>query len=560
MTDPTGRYTLVYNGEVYNYQTLRSGLEKGGVEFISSSDTEVVLHHLITHGSKGLSDFNGFFALALYDKHTDQMLIARDRFGIKPLYWSTQRGTLSFASEMKALLPMLPAQRIDKTASYFYFLLNYIPGDLSIYEDVHKLAPGHFLSWENGNTSIERFSPVLPPISINKAESDYDGNVTQLKELLDSSVSDRLVADVPIACFLSGGVDSSIIAAIAAQKKPNLKTFSIGFKDNSYFDESRFSQEVAAHIGTDHSVFNLSSEDMLESVMASLSILDEPFADSSAIAVHALSKMCSKEVTVALSGDGADELFGGYNKHRAHLRAAQSKTVDALMGLASPVLGQLPASRHSAFGNKSRQIQRYLKGAKMPPLDRYWYWASWTDSEYVEKLLSNLPEQVRIDSLKRRFHNGEEGLDSVLRADLTMLLPGDMLVKVDRMSMANSLEVRVPFLDHRLVDFAMRLPISHRIGHGNSKRILKDAYRPMLPTSVFDRPKKGFEVPLESWFNGPLRQQIEEALDPDRAAETGILSPDFVSGLRTRFRKGKCAKEVHLIWALVVWHQTVGKA
>lgn len=569
MSDPSGRYTLVYNGEIYNYRALADDLRTAGVALKSSTDTEVVLYHLMAHGWQGLADFNGFFSLALYDSVRDELLLARDRFGIKPLYYAESRCALSFASEMKALSPLLASSTIDRRAAYFYFLLNYIPGEETIYEEVHRLAPGHCLRYsgtgstlgEGMSPRIDRFSPTLPEPVVdgeNASVMTYDDAQSELRRILDRSVEDRLVADVPLGCFLSGGVDSSVIASIASKKKTGLKTFSIGFKDNAFFDESPYSQEVADHLGTDHQVFHLTNEEMLEQVMAVLEYTDEPFADSSSIAVHALSKMSRSQVTVALSGDGADELFGGYNKHAAHLRAAQKGMLDRLVSSAGPIIGRLPASRDSYLGNKSRQLSRYGRGAKMSPADRYWHWASFTDAHEVESLLCAPPVSSEIKSLQARYHNDREGLASVLRADVEMLLPGDMLTKVDRMSMANSLEVRVPFLDHRLVDFAMALPIDYRIRSRERKRILKDAYRRDLPASVFDRSKKGFEVPLKSWFDGPLRSLVIDSLDPDRHRALGILSPDYIAGLRSRFMSGRYESEVHLIWALVVWGKTVG--
>jgi asparagine synthase (glutamine-hydrolysing) len=552
MQDPTGRYTLVFNGEIYNYRAIAKDLVANGVQLISNSDTEVLLHLLIHEGEKGLARLNGFFAFAFHDKFKNEILIARDRYGIKPLYYALSEGQLIFGSELKAITPLLTHKTINLTALHFYFMLNYVPGDMSIFNEVEKLSPGSALRFSEQGVAIRTY---VESNQVEKSTLSYEQATKEVRKTIEQAVEDRLIADVPLGCFLSGGIDSSVISAVASKQKKGIKTFSIGFKDNAFFDESSYSSLVAEHLGTDHHIFQLSNEQMLTHAESVLDYIDEPFADSSSIAVHALSKMTRGEVTVSLSGDGADELFGGYNKHAAHLRAMNTGLPDTLLKMGSPLLKFFTESRASSLGNIARQAKRYLNGAKMSARERYWLWASFCNEAEVNKLI--LPgmsaSKSDIDAIKARYHDGQDTMQSVFNADLRMLLPGDFLPKVDRMSMANSLEVRVPFLDQRVVDLAMSLPVEYRIDSKHRKRILKDAFRDMLPAQIFERGKKGFEVPLESWFKGPLKQRVLDALDYDKIEAEGILSPEYVARLREKVTHNQVGADVHQLWALVVF-------
>ena len=345
MQDPSGRYSIVFNGEIYNYRTIRDDLKEDGQEFQSSGDTEVLLKLLIKEGVKGLQRLNGFFAFAFYDAQEDELLLVRDRVGIKPLYYSISEGNIAFGSEMKALSPLLGQDKIDSIGVDLYFQLNYIPAPHTASRSVKQLLPGHYLRHSNGKTSIERYYEMAS-LSSNPI-SDIN---SKLYSLMETSVERRMVSDVPLGSFLSGGVDSSIIAALAVKQKKDLKTFSIGFRDQGYFDESQYAEQVAEHIGSDHRTLHIHEEELLHSLDAVLDYIDEPFADSSAIAVHALCHFARKEVTVALSGDGADELFGGYNKHQAHLRAFNKPWSDGLFRLSRPLWSLIPSSHSSRLG------------------------------------------------------------------------------------------------------------------------------------------------------------------------------------------------------------------
>jgi asparagine synthase (glutamine-hydrolysing) len=372
--------------------------------------------------------------------------------------------------------------------------------------------------------------------------------------MLDDAVRSRLVSDVPLGSFLSGGVDSSIIAALAVKHRPGLKTFSIGFKDNSHFDESAYAEQVAAHIGSDHQTIQLHDDEMLHHVTGLLEYIDEPFADSSSIAVHALSHHTRKEVTVALSGDGADELFGGYNKHQAHLAVLSPSVKEKLASTVGSLSKGIKGSHSSVVGNLIRQAQLFSTGKDLGALDRYWTWASWTMSDEVDDLLLN-PRDERYRSILESLGPKNESLEEVLLSDTRGVLPCDMLTKVDRMSMANSLEVRVPFLDHRVVEFAHGLKADERFRRGQGKFILQDEFGHLLPNEIFERKKKGFEVPLESWFLGPLKNELKNALTDGVLYNSGLFSITKLNELEHALDQGKISSKVHLLWALLVFYR-----
>ena len=323
------------------------------------------------------------------------------------------------------------------------------------------------------------------------------------------------VADVPLGAFLSGGIDSSVIVSQASKHKKDLHTFSIGFADEPYFDETYYANLVAKKYNTNHTVFSLKNEDMYSRLFSILDYLDEPFADSSAIAVYILCEYTRKSMTVALSGDGGDELFAGYNKHQAELRSRSNSIVNMMIKLGAPIWKMFPQGRNSGLLNKFRQVNRYAEGLQMSPANRYWRWCSFISAEEASSLLRVFSDENDTESKRRRSQllsditpNGP--LDEILLADVHLVLPNDMLTKVDMMSMANSLEVRVPLLDHRIVEFAFGLPTNYKIEKGNGKKILKDAFREELPEESFSRPKHGFEVPLLNWFKTGLRTLIEQ--------------------------------------------------
>jgi asparagine synthase (glutamine-hydrolysing) len=558
-TDASNRYTIVFNGELFNYKSLRKELEQKGFQFRSQSDTEVLLNLFIEYKEKCLEQLDGEFAFAIYDKETEDLFLARDRFGIKPLYYYKDENRFVFASEMKAIIAFDIPKEIDKSSLETYFHLNYIPSPYSIFKNVLKLEAGCYMKInQKENYSIHSYY-TIPFVNPKNQQKDYVQAKNELKLLLQESVQNRMVADVPLGTFLSGGIDSSIITAIAARHTSKLNTFSIGYKDEPLFDETAFAQLVAKKHNTNHTVFELSNDDLYASLHTVLDYIDEPFADSSALAVNILSMQTRKHVTVALSGDGADELFAGYNKHAAELKARHGGFTTKLVKASLPLLNQLPKSRNSKTGNKIRQLQKFAEGMKLSPQERYWQWAKWSgfkkEDIFSTTFLKN--ENEFSGYTKRKTELLKEinsDYNSVLLADMKLVLENDMLVKVDRMSMSQSLEVRVPFLDHKLVDFAFSLPANFKIDGEQRKKILKETFKEDLPQELFNRGKKGFEVPLLKWFKTDLKSMItNELLSDEFILEQNIFNLTEIQKLKFQLFSSNPNDAVEKTWALIVF-------
>lgn len=556
-TDPTGRYTMVFNGEIFNYQELKAKL----TDFhpVSTSDTEVLLHLFIQHGPKMLEWLNGFFAFALFDRHLNTVKLARDRMGIKPLLIHRDNHAITFGSEMKALVALGTPRKMDPVSLAQYLQYNYTPYPHTIFHDVVEMEPG---TWAEVDVQSKTFAPQRfyeIPKYVRQPVPAYNAACANLRELLTASVQRRLIADVPLGAFLSGGVDSSVIVSIASKLQPDLSTFSIGYKDDPHFDESAFAEEVARHCGTRHTAFMLGDDELFAELDAVLDYIDRPFADSSALAVHILSRHTRQHVTVALSGDGADELFGGYNKHAAEMRARHPGTLEKAVAALAPLWDVLPASRNSSFGNRARQLRKFARAMRLSPDERYWQWASFMPETEAKALLMHWDTQLNTRYSERKNNllahlRQQPGMAAVLHTDLLQVLRNDMLTKVDLMSMANSLEVRVPFLDHTVVDFVAALPIEYRITRSERKKILKDAFRSDLPASVFNRPKHGFEVPLLRWFRTGLRQRIENDLISDKfIAQQGIFAPEKIRAIRQKLFSNDPGDSATHVWNLIVF-------
>jgi asparagine synthase (glutamine-hydrolysing) len=557
-TSADGRFTIVFNGEIFNYRELRTELEKDGATFRTQSDTEVLLALYAKEKEKCLPKLNGFFAFAVYDKNDASLFLARDRFGEKPLYFFRDKDVLIFGSEVKAVLASGKLTGEDPESFLAYFHLNYLPGDKSFFRGITKSYPGFY--WQIGKNGDFKGQSWYTLPQTRKDAASYEDSSAQLRKLVDRAVERRLISDVPLGSFLSGGVDSSIITALAKNHKAGLETFSIGFADEPYFDETKYATLVSQHLGTRHHVFSLTNKDLLESLHEFLSVCDVPFADSSALAVNLLAKETRKYVTVALSGDGADELFAGYNKHEAELRIRSKSKLNALAKRGSLLWNVLPASRNSAFGNRIRQLRKFAEGMDMEPLDRYWNWAGFYSEAELKHLIPKIQSTQNPFLLSRNPHS--EDFNDVLSLDMEMVLEGDMLVKVDRMSMLHALEVRPPFLDHEVVDFVMQLPAEYKIQPGNRKRILKDTFRDLLPEEIFHRKKQGFEVPLLNWFRGELRGLIDELLDEKFLREQQIFNPVAVKELRRQLHSSDPDDSAAKVWALIVfqtwWKKHIG--
>lgn len=560
MWDASKRYCIIFNGEIFNYQELKQELLAKGITFVSQSDTEVLLNLYILEKEKCLSKLNGFFSFCIYDKQEQSFFIARDRFGIKPLLYVHDEDKFLFASEMKSILQYGIEKELDFASLHTYLQLNYIPAPNTIFKSVKKLLPGHYAKINKGQLSIVNYYTI--PFSEGEKNSlSYAAAKEKLSTLLEASVQRRLVADVPLGSFLSGGIDSSVVTGLASRHKKNLHTFSIGFKDEKFFDETAYASLVAKHFQTEHTIFSLTNADLYQHVHTILDYIDEPFADSSAINVYILSKETRKHATVTLSGDGADELLGGYNKHAAFQRIINAGWKEKGVASLLPLWKMLPKSRNGALSNKVRQLQRFAEGMKLTSQERYWRWAGFATEDQSLHLLSSDSKEKLMDQEYKNLKNlllqnlsTKESINEVLLTDTQLVLPNDMLTKVDLMSMANSLEVRVPFLDYEVVNFIFSLPADFKINSSLRKRILQDAFRDVLPAQLYNRPKKGFEVPLLKWFRAEMRSLIEnDLLSKQFVEEQGVFTYSEIEKLKRQLFSSNPGDVHARIWGLIVF-------
>jgi asparagine synthase (glutamine-hydrolysing) len=559
MRDPSGRYTITFNGEIFNYQELREKYLPDKGDWHSQSDTEVLLHLFIKLREKCLPLLSGFFALAIYDSQEQMLFLARDRFGKKPIHYFKDENYFAFASELKALMAYDIPKKLNYTALAQYLQLNYIPQPASILEGVKKVEAGHYLFISKNIFDVKPYYE-LDWKHTNRSIS-YEDACSTLEVLMKDSIRKRLISDVPLGAFLSGGIDSSVVVALASHQTKHLNTFSIGYADNPFFDETYYANLVAKRYQTNHTVFSLSNHHFLEHIDNILAYIDEPFADSSAIPEYILSYYTRKHVTVALSGDGGDEVFAGYNKHAAELRIRKEDFLNSLVKAGQPIWNILPQSRNKRSTNFFRQLSRFAEGARLDVKERYWRWAGFLTEQQALGFLTPAA-QTKIDSvafgdqkrdLLQRLKD-EESLEDLLATDISLVLLSDMLVKVDLMSMANSLEVRSPFLDHEIVDFAFSLPTCYKIDKSMKKKIVQDAFRKYLPAELYNRPKHGFEIPLLDWFRKELRSMITGDLLNDKfVAQQGIFDTKSVQQLKARLFSNNPGDAHATIWALIVF-------
>lgn len=563
MFDETGRYVIIFNGEIFNYRELRKELMDKGISFQTQSDTEVLLKLFIHHGKNCLNKLNGFFVFAIYDKEEKSLFIARDRMGIKPLIYYVDEDKYIFASEHKAILKFPVKKNLDFVSLFEYLQLTYIPRANTIFKEFHRLLPGHFLILKNGKIEQEQYYEIPKVGRENYNQDSYEVQQQKLFHLLEDAIQRRLISDVPIGVFLSGGVDSSIITALAARHTKYLKTFSIGYNDAHFFDETNYANIVAKQYSTTHTVFRLSKDYIIASIFEVLENIDEPFADPSSIAVYILSKHTRKHVTVALSGDGADEIFGGYNKHFAEINARSNSISAKLIETAYPLWKIFPKSRNSFFGNKARQLSRFAEGMQLSVQERYWLWCCFMNEDKAKKMI--LPELNLEESHKRKkeilqYLHEDGDFNEVLYSDTKLVLPSDMLRKIDLMSMSQSLEVRVPFLDHRIIDFVFSLSPNKKINSQRRKIILQDTFKKILPPEIYHRPKQGFEVPLLDIFKNELKSFIfDDLLSEKSLKEQGIFKFEQVDKLRRKMFSNNPEDTASHIWSLMVLQSWVRK-
>ncbi len=554
--DDTQRYGIVFNGEIFNYQEIKKELSEKGVLFRTESDTEVLLYAYIHYGEKCLEKLNGFFSFCVYDEKENSFFIARDRYGIKPLYYYFDEDKFIFASELNALMAYNLPKKINANALYLYLQLHYIAAPQTIYENVHKLPPAHFITLKGRDLTLKKYYDI--PYQQEKSPLSYQKAKEKLVEILDDAVRLRLISDVPFGAFLSGGIDSSAIVALATRHTQKLNTFSIGYKNEPFYDETKYAQLVAKKFQTNHTVFDLSNNDIFEAAAGLLPFLGEPFADPSAIPLYVLCERTRKHVTVALSGDGGDELFGGYNKHLGDYKVRSKSSMIGLLKTFSWVLNVLPQSRSSSFSNKIRQAKRLLDASSLSDAERYWFLScivpestafAALSEEWKQKVLMSKHEKTKNDFTA---HIKGETLNEIFLADVKLILPDDMLHKADSMSMAHGLELRVPFLDYRLVNFAFSLPENYKISDGQLKKVLKDSVREILPNELFNRPKHGFDVPLMKGFRSVLKPLIDEYFAENLVREQGIFAPEYVAELKKQIFTTDNFDQ-NQVWALLVF-------
>jgi len=552
-TNRDGRFTIVYNGEIFNYKELKHQLQQLGHTFYTEGDVEVLINLYKQFGKDCLHKINGFFAFVLYDKQTETFFSARDRLGIKPFYYYADENYFACSSELRVVKQITDCNTINKTALYAYLQLTYVPEKTSIIENIYKLEPGEFLFIEKNKITKEKYYSIKLPLVYLE---EKDVNKTFLN-LLESSVEERLTADVPVGCFLSGGIDSSVITAIASQKNKDLQTFSIGFKNNKYFDESVYAEIVAKQYKTQHQTFFLSENDAENEVDNFLHAIDEPFADSSAFNVFVLSKKTKQHVKVVLSGDGADELFAGYNKHRAEWMVRNQTLKTALLKSASSVSKLFSASRNGKIANKIRQLERFANGAKLSSQERYWRWASFYEETKAAELINlSLKEKQDFAQLKSSYTSIiNDDYNSTLLADVNLVLPSDMLTKVDRMSMANALEVRSPFLDYRVVEFAFSLHAKNKIDANIQKRIVKESCAHLLPNEILNRKKHGFETPVQQWLHGVLKNKVEEyCLDKNFIEQQNIFNYATLKQVVKQALSANAGDATPVVWSILIFN------
>jgi asparagine synthase (glutamine-hydrolysing) len=551
ISNENGRISVVFNGEIYNFRELRQSLQAAGHRFSTATDTEVIVHAYEHWGTASFTRLRGMFALALLDRRDGSLVIARDRVGIKPLYYAPVDGRLYFGSEIKSLLcaPDLPRDlNLEALDHYLSFL--YPPREASFFARIRKLPPGHLLTWRSGEISVRPY--WQPPAHETFSGSDADA-VDQLQNVLTDAVRAHLVSDVPLGAFLSGGIDSSLVVALMARVSgARVKTFSIGFEQPEY-DERAYARRVARAFDTDHheDVVRPEGVAVLERIVTHF---DEPFGDTSALPTWYVSQLAAREVTVVLSGDGGDEMFGGYTRYipDARVTAVDRFAPPAIRRMAGAVGARLPN------GARGKRFLRHIaRDARGRYLDAIGFFtaddkASLLTADVRRRLSSDDPEYRLIRHFDRYAQLSWPS--QMMRFDMETYLPEDILTKVDRMSMAHSIEARVPLLDNAVIDFASSLPAALKIRGGRRKHVLKEVAARFLPGELIDRRKQGFGVPLDVWFRGSLRELFADTLLSARSLQRGYFQPAFVRGL---IHEHVSARRDHTfrLWQLLVFER-----
>ena len=548
MSDFTGRYSIVFNGEIYNYREIANKLKD--YTFVSSSDTEVLLYSYIKYREKCLELLNGMFSFAIYDRDENTLFMARDRIGKKPLYYYVQDNHFVFSSELKSIIKFpYFIKELNQESLVGYFSQNCILPPNTIFKNVFKLCAGDYLMWKNGEYTINHYYKPIDLFFENRErlETNYSICKNKLKSLLYDAVDKRLVSDVPVGTLLSGGIDSTLITAIAAdiRSKKGIDSFSIGFNDEKY-DESYFASQTARYLGTNHHEKIMSENDLLEMVNDMSLFYDEPFSDSSQIPTMLVSKFCREQVTVALSGDGGDELFAGYTNIDT---ITKIKKYDLFLSclrkvVPSGCIKKIPYDKYRILLEDKIGIEKV---------------------QYYAKLRESLSKDILIDNKSKGTINNKEiekidnWIQKRMLIDLTTYLPDEILTKTDRASMRYSLEMRCPILDTRIVDYSMQIPIEYKYYKREKKHILKDVLYDLVPKEMVNRPKKGFGIPIRKWLKTELNNRMNKYLDYEYIVNQGIFIPEKIKSLYSSFLKYEENSITQIIWSYFVfqdWYET----
>jgi asparagine synthase (glutamine-hydrolysing) len=546
----------VYNGEIYNFLELRASLQQQGHRFYTHTDTEVIVHLYEEYQEDFVRHLAGMFAIAIWDTRQKKLILARDRLGIKPLYYCVEPDRLVFGSEIKALLKVGVNREIDLQALHDYLSLNYVPGPRTIFAHVSKLPPGHCLTWVKGRVTVTPYWELTYPATVHNERGQTEGRYCEeLDALLKTTVKQHLMSDVPLGVFLSGGVDSSSLVALMHEvSQQPVQTFSIGFVEQSY-NELDYARVTAQKFHTQHHelVVRPQIADLLPELVR---YCDEPFADSSAIPVYYVSKLAREHVKVVLSGEGGDEVFAGYETYAAYKIASVYKRLPRLLAttVIPAIIQRLPVSHQKvSFDYKAK---RFVEGALLPPAEGHYWWKVIFSEEAKAALYANgangYADPSRLYRQAYEQCSAPDVLTKLQHIDAKIYLPDDILVKADRMSMANSLEARVPFLDHRVVEFAASLPPQLKLRSLCKKYILKRTMSRYLPPQIVQGKKRGFNVPLPIWLRRDLRDFVHDVLSPQRIKNAGFFRPATVATL-IRAHEDMRKDYSRNIWSLLIF-------
>jgi asparagine synthase (glutamine-hydrolysing) len=561
MTNEDETVWTVFNGEIYNFMELRERLQAKGHVFRSQSDTEVIIHAYEEFGPDCVQELRGMFAFAIWDAKRRRLFLARDRVGIKPLYYCQTGGTLLFASELKAIMAVPEVSReINRPALRTLLSFNYQPGAATLFQSVQKLLPGHWLMVENGRTTMRQYWDLR--FTQDRWDQSFDETVEELHHLLKATVRDHMIADVPVGVLLSGGVDSSAVLSFAVEGTvKKVSTFTVGFNGDGVVDERPYARMAAQKFGAEHHEISITGQEFWDFLPAYVRHMEEPVCEPPAVALFYVSKLARQHVKVVLSGEGGDEAFAGYPNYPNMLRldrigsslGPMARPVGALAALAGRISGDGRVHRYGAALGNSLASQYYSRTSS-PTAYFNRQARTFFTPEFLDATASASPAGF-VHDLLQPVRN-ESLLNRMLYVDSKTWLPDDLLVKADKMTMANSLELRVPLLDHKVLEFAASLPPGFKVNGRQTKRVLKAAFARALPAEVLNRKKAGFPVPYEQWLRNGLKERIGDVLGSDRAGSRGYFPKGAVKRLlQANAREGSYSKEIFSLLALELWHR-----